>query len=126
MYFPLNLRLSKRKLEDTFVKKWYEELWNDNRRLRENKPGTDRTFKINFGCEDYLSVVKTRKHRVALSKLRMSCNSLRIETGRYERPLIPLDQRICFNCEVDIIDDEVHFITNCRITCHRYLVRCCF
>ncbi len=64
---PLNLRLIQRKMEDTFVRKWYEDLWNDDRIAGGNKLRTYRTFKVNFGWESYLSVVTNRKHRLTMS-----------------------------------------------------------
>ena len=37
--------------------KWYEELWNDSRIVGGNKLRTYQTLKLNFGWEDYLSVL---------------------------------------------------------------------
>ena len=111
-----SLHLIQKKMEDTFVCKWYADLWNDERTVGGNKLRTYRTFKSNFGWEDYLSVVTNRRHRIAMCRLRVSCHNLRIETGRYKRPQIPADQRICLYCNSGMVDDEKHFITGCRIT----------
>ena len=68
------------------------DLWNDEGTVGGNKLRTYRTFKINFGWEDYLSVVINRRHRIAMCRLRVSCHNLRIETG------ISADQRIFLYC----------------------------
>ena len=49
------------------------------------------------------------KHRYALSKLRTSTHTLKIETGRHQG--VPRENRLCTVC--DIIEDEFHFLDNC-------------
>ena len=34
---------------------------------------------------------------------------LHIETGRYARPKLPVEQRTCFHC-VETVEDELHFL----------------
>lgn len=87
---------------------WRIHLWvynYDNQIVGRNKLCMYWTFKINFGWEDYLPVVTNRKHRVSLSWLRVSCHTLRGETGRYQRPPIPADQWTCIRtyCKNGII-----------------------
>ena len=48
-----------------------------------------------------------------LSRYRTSAHTLRIETGRYTRPVTPIIDRICCYCEENTIDDEKHFILFC-------------
>ncbi len=36
-----------------------------------------------------------------------------VEIGRYRRPAVPLEQRICPHCSEEVIEDECHFITEC-------------
>ena len=58
------------------------------------------------------------KHRIALTKLRTSSHNLEIERGRYVRPRVSPEQRLCSTYHV--IDDEIHFVTKCRInSCER-------
>ena len=40
----------------------------------------------NYKCEDWLHRVTNTRHRIALTKLRLSSHKLAIETGRYSRP----------------------------------------
>ena len=52
-----------------------------------------------------------KSHRVALSRLIMSSHYLRIETGRWERPPIPRQDRMCNVCHK--LGDEYHFLLEC-------------
>ena len=52
------------------------------------------------------------KHRIALTKIRVSCHNLAIEKEQYQKPSsLPVDQRLCSICNV--IEDEVHLICAC-------------
>ena len=42
----------------------------------------------------------------------MSSHQLRIETGRDEK--IPRDERICYSCTSNKIEDESHFLLECK------------
>ena len=47
--------------------------------------------------------------RVLVAKLRTTSHSLRIETGRYNLPAaLPPDERTCWFCDDDSIEDELH------------------
>ena len=37
---------------------------------------------------------------------------LHIETGRFARPKLPVEQRTCFHC-IDSVEDELHFLIDC-------------
>ena len=39
-------------------------------------------------------------------------HKLKIETGRFTRPLTPLEQRVCDHCLMTI-EDEFHFLMQC-------------
>ena len=45
----------------------------------------------------------------------MSSHRLRVETGRWEKPIIPYNERKCQICALDI-EDEFHFV----LVCPRY------
>ena len=64
-----------------------------------------------FGFSHHLDVVCIKSHRVALSRLIMSSHSLRIETGRWERPPIPRQDRMCNVCHK--LGDAYHFLLEC-------------
>ena len=81
---------------------------------QKNKLRTFRTFKTieNYKCEDYLRQVTNIRHRITLTKLRLSNQKLAIETGRYVRPYKKPEERICPICKKDV-EDEIHFLTLC-------------
>ena len=75
------------------------------------------TFKTTIYLEKYLFLVKNTKHRIALSRLRLSNHNLMIEKGRHLRPRIERIERKCFLCK-DEVEDEKHFITKCPLYTH--------
>ena len=50
-------------------------------------------------------------YRKIITRWRLSCHTLRIETGRYERPFILRKDRVCTLCNV--LEDEEHVIFVC-------------
>ena len=66
----------------------------------------------NYKCEDYLHQVTNTRHRIALTKLRLSNHKLAIETGRYSRPFKKPAERICPICKIEM-EDEYHFLNIC-------------
>jgi hypothetical protein len=51
-----------------------------------------------------------------MAKLVVLCTSnhkLHIETGRYTRPITPVENRICSNCNSKSVEDEIHFLMYC-------------
>ena len=71
-------------------------------------------FMTTIYLEKYLILVKNTKHRIALSRLRLSNHNLMIEKGRHVRPRMERNERKCFLCK-DEIEDEKHFITKCPL-----------
>ena len=68
------------------------------------------SFKTTPGTEMYLSKVSNIKHRIALSRLRLSCHKLNIEIGRYTQ--VPRPERFCPFC-TGSVEDEKHFLLDC-------------
>ena len=64
-----------------------------------NKLRTYRTIKTEPGCEAYVKEILSRKQRSAMAKIRSGTAPIRLETGRYERPLLPPEERICQLCD---------------------------
>ena len=63
---------------------------------------------------DYLSHVTNTKYRVALTKLRISNHRLEVEMGRYRKPYLIYEQRICPVCNAGI-ENEKHFLIRCPL-----------
>ena len=51
------------------------------------------------------------KNRTTITRWRLSCHPLRIETARYQRPRIPRSERLCSVCHT--IEDEHHALFVC-------------
>ena len=62
--------------------------------------------------ESYLNI-NNFEHRRAITKIRTSSHKLEIETGRWAG--VSRDQRICKNCALDKVEDESHFLFECRM-----------
>ena len=52
------------------------------------------------------------RHRIALTKRRLSNHKLAIETGRYSRPFKKPAERTCPICKIEM-EDEYHFLNIC-------------
>ena len=89
----------------------YSKYW-EQKIASEAKMRTYVQFKSVFLYEDYLNI-KNEKHRKALTRLRISAHTLAIEHGRYTRPIIPPEKRLCTYCPNDKIEDEYHFLLEC-------------
>ena len=68
-------------------------------------------FKKEFKTENYLKI-KNFENRRALTKLRTSSHNLAIETGRWSK--IERKNRLCEQCTENIIEDEIHFLFDCK------------
>ncbi len=78
-----------------------------------NKLRTYKLFKTEFQLEGYLTHVHITKYRVALTRLRVSCHNLQIELGRFHKPSIPPEQRLCAHCQQ--VEGEIHFLCVCPV-----------
>ena len=67
-----------------------------------------------ISLEKYLLQVKNTKHKIELSRFRLSSHSLMVEKGRYMRPRIERHERKCFICKDDI-EDEIHLLIKCPL-----------
>ncbi|XP_069119795.1 uncharacterized protein [Argopecten irradians] len=72
------------------VTNWYRQMWNDSGQDNRNKLRTYRTYKNNLAPELYVTLIMNYKHRQTLAKFRCGNLKLKVETGRYSHPVIPL------------------------------------
>ena len=56
-------------------------------------------LKGSFKIEPYILKIKNRNQRQWLTRYRTSAHTLRIESGRYTRPVTPISERKCIYCE---------------------------
>ena len=55
----------------------------------------------------------TYNHVQQLMRLRTGAHHLAIETGRWSRPSIPREERLCPRCTSGVVEDEVHLLCVC-------------
>ena len=101
------LHLFEERVKDTFIQNWHEKV-NSSSILILYKE-----LKSTFEIEPYLHFIKSFKLRSNLTKMRISAHNLRINTGRYVRPILERINRKCVFCNDNDIEDEFHFILKC-------------
>ena len=57
-------------------------------------------------------IISNPSHGKQLTQFRMSCHTLRIESGRYNKT--SQEQRLCEYCDSNEIEDECHFSLKCK------------
>jgi hypothetical protein len=87
------------------MQEWYTSI-NNSSRLE-----TFALFKHKFQQEKYLEIISENKYRIALTRFRISSHDLLIETGRHTN--IDRQNRICKNCNMNMIESEYHFLLVC-------------
>ena len=97
-------------LKGSFQKNWLAEI-NDNN--RNPKLRTYSLFKMTFGLEPYLTIMKDAHYRNAITRLRSSSHNLEIERGWHCRPKAPPQERLCHVCRT--LEDEKHFLITCEL-----------
>ena len=111
-----NCRRIRQRLKDIVLQCFMRERSNDMTRDADqnNKMRTYRKFKTieNYKCGYCLRQVTDTRHRITLTKLRLSNHELAIETGRYLRPVKKPEERICPMFKLEM-EDEYHFLTVC-------------
>ena len=99
-------------LQHIFEFQWHNALTKTNQDGTGNKLRTYNKFKSSFIKEAYLCQIRDYIARKNITRFRISAHHLRIETGRYTRPVTLLQDRVCRSCNV--IEDECHIIMDCK------------
>ena len=73
-----------------------------------------KTHKQNISLEKYLIKIQKRNFRSTIAKIRLSDHCLAIEKGRHTKPKTEKHNRICLLCNKNKIEDEIHFIMQCK------------
>lgn len=97
-------------LVESHLTNFYSEIWKDS---LENVPKlrTYKTFKNDFGLENYVSFNLSKAERSHMAQLRSGILPLRIETGRYVGE--PPNERLCTLCTQQETENELHFVLGC-------------
>ena len=102
------LKLFKSRINDISQQDWHNRLENSSR------ASFYRVIKDMPSFSKYIEIVHIKSHRHALSRLITSSHPLRIESGRWEQPVIPRERRHCYFCP-NVVEDEYHFVFECSI-----------
>ena len=100
-------------VKTNLLSSWQDSLRNrsiDMSRMKLFYEISDLDFRQNVRPQPYINI-RSRRKRSVLAKCRMGTLPLKIETGRYRS--IAEHQRICINCDLDLIENEKHFIFYC-------------
>ena len=89
------LKCVKDKLITIDADNWKSKLWNDVSLENGNKLRTYRVYRTDLITEHYVKLNMERSRRCILAKFRSGSLPLQIETGRYTKPKVPLNNRIC-------------------------------
>jgi hypothetical protein len=95
----------KSRIVEIYFQSWYGKI-NNSTRLQSYC-----LMKHNHNFEKYLDYIKENKYRTALTRFRLSSHNLAIETGRYN--MVDRAERICLNCNMNVIENEFHFLLIC-------------
>jgi len=79
----------------------------------QTKLRTYKLFKKDFRLETYLTLDLNKKIYTKIARFRCSSHSLRIETGRHEKPKVPIEDRICDKCPDNEVEDELRCLMIC-------------
>ncbi len=72
------------------------------------------SIKSDYKLAPYLSIIKGYGQRKLLTKYRLSEHSLYVETGRHKQSWRARELRLCSHCTDGLIEDELHFLTECN------------
>ena len=97
-------------VSNKFIEDWTAEL-NDTQKRPPLRTYKQIRTNQEVTMEPYLDLVQNYRYRKAISSIRTSSHTLAVEYGRHHN--IPLDMRLCHTCYM--IEDEMHFILNCKI-----------
>ena len=93
-----------------FIEKWKQDIKDS---VAHPILHTYKLYKKEFQFEAYLMELHNIDPRKAIVRFRLSSHSLRLETGRYLKPKLDVQKRICIYCDKGEVDDEIHLITPC-------------
>ena len=110
----LNLVKTKLKVqyEHTFFQKLNSDIGANN--TSGNKLRTYKIVKSQYVLEHYMKLNLPRNVSTAIAKVRLSAHDLEIERGRRTKPKpTPVHERLCKFCNLNSVEDEIHFVTTC-------------
>ena len=110
----INISNIKSNIKDEFKKFWKKQITSLHGKNGGNKLRTYSKFKGQFSQESYVTQIPFSR-RANYTKFRISAHTLAIETGRHTRPVTPVENRLCRNCELQETEDEFHALLRCTL-----------
>ena len=89
----------------------YDRFWN-GQILQSTKAASFNIFKSDIALEMHLKLNFNLKHKIAISRFRLSNHTLMIEKGRHLK--IEKNERKCYFCKAEV-ENEKHFLINCPL-----------
>ena len=74
---------------------------------------TYKTFKKDMRIEPYLNLGLPKSLYCNIARFRLSSHNLNIDLGRHKRPYVPPEERICDKCNLQLVEDELHYLMIC-------------
>ena len=108
------MRTVRERLADLDNDEFVQDIHNDRNNLNGNKR-TYRQYKARVETETYVKLRLPRSVRRIIAQFRSGSLPLAIETGRYARPQVPLEDRRCQFCNEGVVEVEKHFLMNCNL-----------
>ncbi len=99
------IRSIEQRMKDQYTQHWLTFLDTSNKAIYY------RGLKLTTSYEPYLD--KPRLVRAIIARFRCSSHDLLVETGRWTRPKMPYEDRKCAFCNMNVIEDEYHFVLVC-------------
>ena len=97
------------KLENFYITNIFEPFILMKRKNELDKLHLYSQVKVDFRFEDYLNIGKVE----SFTRFRLSAHWLPIERGRYKKPIIPRDERLCYFCNTEV-GNEFHALMKCN------------
>jgi hypothetical protein len=95
--------------------KFVRDLNGDRRNINGKKLRTYRLYKTSIQTEHYVSCQLPRITRRTMALFWSGALPLAVETVRYSRPQISLNERLCKFCNTNSVENEIHFLMLCPL-----------
>lgn len=75
-----------------------------------------------YKLQDYIKFSLKKLERSQLTRLRIIAHSLFIETGRYCKPIIPKEKRLCYACKLLVENENILYFTVLCMTIFDFII----
>ena len=97
-----------RRIQEEEQRNWRVEV------IKSKKLRTYATIKQELKLEKYLLQEGPKQGKIVFTALRIGSYPIRIETGRWQYPSEPKEERLCLKCFSGAVEDEKHMMLECK------------